>query len=140
MLGSLDPAKVLVILVIALVVLGPERLPRAARQLGAAWRELTRIRDQVTHEVRSALPEVNLPKIPQGMVSGFVRELTSPPGVRAELDNGYPGVPQRELARADARTHDAPSTTGAVGLGPPARLRAPGGASAPLPLDDPGMN
>lgn len=84
MLGSLDPAKLLVLLVIALVVLGPERLPKAARQLGAAWRELSRIRQQVTDEVRSALPDLglddldlpHLPKNPSAAVSGFVRDLT----------------------------------------------------------------
>ncbi len=61
---NLDPAKLLVIGVIALVVLGPERLPRVARQLGHAWRELTRIRDQVTDEVRTAFPLDDLPRIP----------------------------------------------------------------------------
>lgn len=84
MLGSLDPAKLLVVLVFALVVLGPERLPRAARQLGAAWRELTRIRQQVTDEVRSALPDLGLddldlphiPRNPSAAVSGFMRDLT----------------------------------------------------------------
>lgn len=80
-MGFLDPGKILVILVIALVVLGPERLPRAARQLGAAWRELTRVRDQVTDEMRSALPDIDLPNIPRmptNMVSGFISDLTKP--------------------------------------------------------------
>ena len=55
---NLDPAKLLVILVLILVVLGPERLPRVARQLGGAWREVTRVRDQVTTEVRNAMPDL----------------------------------------------------------------------------------
>jgi Sec-independent protein translocase protein TatA len=79
--GSLDPAKILVILVLALVVLGPERLPKVARQAGAAWRELTRVRDQVTEEIRSAIPDVDLPtipKMPKNMVSGFISDLTKP--------------------------------------------------------------
>ncbi|MCU1490897.1 MAG: hypothetical protein JWM85_2302, partial [Acidimicrobiaceae bacterium] len=83
MFGSLDPAKILVILIIALVVLGPERLPKAARQLAHAWKELTRIREQVTEEVRSAMPDLGLkdldlphfPKSPAAAVSGFVRDL-----------------------------------------------------------------
>ncbi len=83
MFGSLDPAKLLVIFVIALVVLGPERLPKAARQLGAAWRELTRIRDQVAEEVRAAVPdlaELDLPRLPRqpgAAVANFVRDLAS---------------------------------------------------------------
>lgn len=85
MFGSLDPAKLLVILVIALVVIGPERLPKAARQLGSAWRELTRIRERVTDEVKAALPDLglddldlpHLPRNPSAAVSSFVRDLTS---------------------------------------------------------------
>ena len=80
MLGSLDPAKMLLILVLALVVLGPERLPRVARQAGAAWRELTRVREQVTEEVRKAIPDLDLPDIPHlraGAVSSFLTDLTS---------------------------------------------------------------
>ncbi|HVC25637.1 MAG TPA: twin-arginine translocase TatA/TatE family subunit [Acidimicrobiales bacterium] len=80
-MGFLDPAKILVVLVFALIVLGPERLPRAARQLGAAWRELTRVREQVTEEIRSAMPDLDLPSIPRlptNMVSGFIADLTKP--------------------------------------------------------------
>lgn len=79
-MGFLDPEKILVVLVIALIVLGPERLPRAARQLGQAWRELTRVRDQVTDEIRSALPEdmPSIPRMPRGVVSGFISDLTRP--------------------------------------------------------------
>lgn len=141
MLGSLDPAKILVILVIALVVLGPERLPRAARQLGAAWRELTRVRDQVSEEVRSAMPDLDLPQIPRlrhGAVSGFLTDLSRP-------------TPQREA------TADAEATAIGVGDGPegsgdavldavPARRRPanlvvhPGLSDFSFPPDDPGMN
>jgi sec-independent protein translocase protein TatB len=79
--GFLDPGKLLVILVVALIVLGPERLPRVARQTGAAWRELTRVREQVTEEIRSAMPDLDLPSIPKmptNMVSGFIADLTKP--------------------------------------------------------------
>lgn len=80
-MGFLDPGKILVILVIALIVLGPERLPRMARQAGAAWRELTRVREQVTEEIRSAIPDMelpNIPRLPTNMVSGFIADLTKP--------------------------------------------------------------
>lgn len=87
MLGNLDPAKLLIILVLALVVVGPERLPKSARQAGSAWRELTRVRQQVVDEVRSAVPELDsLPQIPRlkpGALSGFLNDLTRSPGVAA---------------------------------------------------------
>ena len=36
---SLGPAEILVILVVALIVLGPKRLPEAGRSLGRGMRE-----------------------------------------------------------------------------------------------------
>ena len=57
-------SEILLTSAIALVVLGPERLPKAARQLGSAWRELTKLRDKLEAEVRSAMPDLDLPKIP----------------------------------------------------------------------------
>ena len=80
---NLDPAKLFVILVVAFLVLGPERLPRVARQLGGAWRELTRIRTEVTEEVRAAFPVDDLPHLPHipnagSAVSSFVAGITEP--------------------------------------------------------------
>jgi hypothetical protein len=74
-MGGLDPAKILMILLVAVIVLGPERLPKAARQLGAAWRELTRVRERLEAEVRSALPDIDLPAIPampRGGLTGYL--------------------------------------------------------------------
>lgn len=91
-MGSLDPAKILVVLVIALIVLGPERLPRVARQAGAAWRELTRVRDEVVEEVRSALPDdgdlPSIPRIPsvRGTLSRYITETAPAPPVTANGD------------------------------------------------------
>jgi len=73
--GGLDPVKILIVLVVAVMILGPERLPKAARQLGAGWRELTKLRDKLESEVRSAMPDMDIPKIPaltpRG-ITGFV--------------------------------------------------------------------
>ena len=71
------------ILVIILIVMGPERLPKLARQLGAAWHEVTRIRQEVSDEVRSVMPELDLTSIPRipsvrGTLSGFLTDASSP--------------------------------------------------------------
>jgi len=82
-LGNLDPAKLLVILVVVLVVVGPERLPKVARTLGAFWHEFSRVRQEVVDEVRSALPDTgDLPKIPRipsvrGTLTGLITDSTS---------------------------------------------------------------
>lgn len=54
----LDPAKLLVILIVALVVLGPDKLPTVARQMGAAWGEIRRFRERLETEVRGTFPDL----------------------------------------------------------------------------------
>jgi Sec-independent protein translocase protein TatA len=123
--GSLDPAKILMILVVILIVLGPERLPKVARQLGAAWHEITRIRQEVTDEVRAVMPDLDLSSIPRipsvrGTLTGLITEPTS-----AEK----------------AATARAAEATGADTGGP-----APADSTRPVlgdfspPVDDPSMN
>jgi TatA/E family protein of Tat protein translocase len=55
---SLSPAKLLVLLVVALIVLGPEKLPQVARQLGAAWGDFRRFRTRLESDVRGAFPDL----------------------------------------------------------------------------------
>jgi len=86
-MGSLDPAKILVILLVALIVLGPERLPRVARQMGAMWHELSRLRDKVEDEVRGAIPDLDLPaipKMPKGGVTGYLTGMMATTGAGAK--------------------------------------------------------
>ncbi len=56
---NLDPDKILVILAVALVVIGPEKLPSSARKLGEALHKFTAFKDRVTNEVKDSLPEVD---------------------------------------------------------------------------------
>ena len=52
---SLGPEKIILILVVALIVFGPQRLPEIARQVGAAIRELRRMQDTVRGELEQVL-------------------------------------------------------------------------------------
>ena len=54
----LSPAKLLVILVVALVVLGPDKLPKVAKQLGSLWADIRRYREKLESEVRSSFPDL----------------------------------------------------------------------------------
>lgn len=57
--SSLGPAEILVILVVALIVLGPKRLPEAGRQVGKALSEIRRWSQDVKYEMNQAFnPEV----------------------------------------------------------------------------------
>jgi sec-independent protein translocase protein TatB len=52
---SLGPEKIILILVVALIVFGPQRLPEIARQVGSILRELRRMQDTVHSELDHVL-------------------------------------------------------------------------------------
>ncbi|MGH9280891.1 MAG: twin-arginine translocase TatA/TatE family subunit [Acidimicrobiales bacterium] len=52
--SSLGPAEILVILVVALIVLGPNKLPQAGRQVGRALAEVRRWTQDMKNEVSGA--------------------------------------------------------------------------------------
>lgn len=54
----LSPAKVLVILVVALLVLGPDKLPKVARQIGGLWGDFRRWRQRFESDVRGSFPDL----------------------------------------------------------------------------------
>lgn len=99
---NLDPAKLLVILVIALVVLGPERLPRVARQLGALWREMTVTRERLVNEIKQQVPDLPDPRDLRSMLF----DPTKPVGnvVNGVPQNGSQGV--RESDDRSTRSHE----------------------------------
>jgi TatA/E family protein of Tat protein translocase len=55
---NLDPAKLLVIAVVAVILLGPDKLPQVARQVGAAWRSFNEFRHRMESEVRNSIPDL----------------------------------------------------------------------------------
>jgi len=116
--GGLDPAKIFVVLIIALIVLGPERLPGAARQLGGAWRELNKLREKFEDEVRSAVPDLDISKIPTSpskAVTGYLSGLVS-------------GLSDTSATSAGAATTSASGSV-AESIEDAPRLRTPAGGS-----------
>jgi sec-independent protein translocase protein TatB len=55
---NLDPGKLLVIGVVAILVLGPDRLPAAARRVGATWTSFNEFRHRMESEVRQSIPDL----------------------------------------------------------------------------------
>lgn len=131
---NLDPAKLLVIGLIALVVLGPERLPKVARQLGGAWRELIRVREQVANEVKSAFPIEELPRIPNvsGSISTAISHFSRPETTPSADDSSDSG--SGEDLEAAGR-----SNTASTRRAPEIVVHGALGDFAFLP-DDPSMN
>jgi sec-independent protein translocase protein TatB len=58
---NISATELLVIAVVALLVLGPEKLPEAMRKLGRATKELRRITSGFEAELRDALSEPEAP-------------------------------------------------------------------------------
>jgi sec-independent protein translocase protein TatA len=58
---SLGPMEILVILVVALIVIGPARLPEAGRQVGRAMTEFRRWSTGVQNELKTALDDTSPP-------------------------------------------------------------------------------
>ncbi|WP_420638104.1 Sec-independent protein translocase protein TatB [Candidatus Poriferisocius sp.] len=56
-MGNLGWAEIAVIMVVALVVLGPDKLPAAARQVGNVVRQLRKISTGFQQELQNALDE-----------------------------------------------------------------------------------
>ena len=58
-MGNLDPTKIAIVLIVALVVLGPEKLPGFTKQLGAWWGEFQRVRARLQAEINGAVNQIN---------------------------------------------------------------------------------
>jgi sec-independent protein translocase protein TatA len=103
---SLGPAEILVILVVALVVLGPKRLPEAGRQIGRFVAEVRHWTSAVQAEIRDVIDLEGEPQPP-------------PP----------PTAPPAPLSSAPAAPVPTPQDLGASPPSPPAPAPAP--ASGP---------
>jgi len=113
---NLDPEKLLVLFVIALLVLGPQRLPQVARTVGRTLAEVRKFTSPFQSELRQVLaqPQSELHQAfaePRAMVESAVHE--------AQMISASPEP--------------------AGGGGDPAGLPDITGMSSPLP-DDPALN
>jgi Tat protein translocase TatB subunit len=108
--GNIGPEKLMLLFLVALIVLGPTRLPEAARTIGKVVGELRRLSGDFRSEVRDALFDP---------VAG-ARDALLPSAWEADTTASTTSPP---LARADGGAPD--------GRGP--------GSSLPLP-DDPSLN
>ena len=120
---DLSPIKILVIVSVALLLLGPDKLPEVANKLGSTWRALKRLQEKVEAEVREAIPD--LPS-----TSEIVRIARSPVNIlnqladRADARDAQATTPEAEsLASSESPTN-----------APDASLAAPTASPLPAPL------
>ena len=143
---SFGPEKILVILVLAVILLGPDKLPSVARQLGAAWKSLRDFQQKVEKEVRE-----NVPDLPSSHdIARFARSPVTFLNSLAELDGGEDPVADPGVAgAADPAPEEswptdpaAPAVADVTEPSDPPAVRAeealqPNGLFVP---DDPSMN
>ncbi|HUC04695.1 MAG TPA: twin-arginine translocase TatA/TatE family subunit [Acidimicrobiales bacterium] len=121
---NLDPAKLLIIAVVAVILLGPDKLPQVARQAGAAWRTFNDFRHRMETEVRSTLPD--LPSSHE--IARLARSPTALLDRLSSMDTqgapggGGPSDPTNGSAPAEA---SMPSFDDAAGDGPAGGSHAP---------------
>lgn len=72
---NIGPLELMVILVIALLVVGPRRLPDVGRSIGRGIREFRKAQEEVQRTIQSALDE-EPPSVPSG--DGATAEQPSP--------------------------------------------------------------
>ena len=113
---SLGPAEILVVLVIALLVFGPNKMPDIARQVGKGFREFKRVQQHLSSELRDVVSEFDSP--------------SSTPA--AEVDP-VPTLPPKDDAAFTADLPDAAPMTPAAPAAPAASTELPAPAPAPEP-------
>jgi TatA/E family protein of Tat protein translocase len=124
----LSPVKIMVIVAVVLLLMGPDKLPEVAHRLGSSWRALKRIQERVESEVRDAIPD--LPST--GDIARIVR---SPINLLNQLSDQ---VDAKEAA--EVRKNAPPAEPEAPPLiTPPSRPVAPRTETSTLP-PDPSLN
>ena len=68
---SLGPAEVMVIVILALLVFGPKKLPEIGRQVGGALREIRKVQSTVKAEIDDAMrePPPTIPPVDEAKAS-----------------------------------------------------------------------
>jgi len=104
--------EILVILVLALLVLGPKRLPEAARSLGRGLSEFRR----ASNEIRGALTMENPPDPPPGAAAASKPEGTTAQGAEKKPEDGASKSSEAEPAKSGA-DGSAPTASAASAVG-----------------------
>ena len=125
----LSPFKIIVIVAVVLLLLGPDKLPEVAHKLGSSWRALKRLQERVESEVREALPD--LPS-----TGDIARMARSPVNLLNQLADK---VDAKEAATTPSDVVETPSDVAPL-FTPPSPRSAASRAESPAPRPDPSLN
>jgi TatA/E family protein of Tat protein translocase len=133
---TLSPIKILIVVVVALFLVGPDKLPQVSRQIGGAWNAFRQFTKRIEDDVRSSMPDLpstgdiaRFARSPVALLDSLAKmsdeELKPDPGLAPE-------APNDELAK-DPASPSAPS-----GSTPPQREDGP--QQTEIPPGDPSLN
>ena len=108
---SLGPAEILVILVVALLVFGPNKMPEIGRQVARGVREFRRVQQHLTSELQSVVSDLD-PTAPGPASSGGDPVPTLPP--RDITDTSAADAPAAAVSPESATPEPAPSAQAAT--------------------------
>jgi len=114
---NLDPPKLLVIAVVAVILLGPDKLPQVARQVGAAWHAFGEFRHKMESEVRSSIPDLpssadiaRLARSPSALLDHLSKMDGGAAGTAGTAANGAPSVTSADPPRDESPVTGVPIT------------------------------
>ena len=106
---NIGGGELIVILLIALIVLGPQRLPDAARQLGKAMGDLRRLSTGFQNEMKQALETADDPTRVAARRNVLASEVVPEPAAAAEPDPADPAADTGAAADSIAAVSAQPS-------------------------------
>jgi TatA/E family protein of Tat protein translocase len=108
MFGSIGPAELILIFVVALLVFGPKKLPEIGRSVGKALREFKRTSDEIKGRIEEEIEASELKDIRKDIRSGVDDLRSSVDQVAAEVKR-VPGEIKKDIK--DHETGEGPKVT-----------------------------
>jgi Tat protein translocase TatB subunit len=129
---NIGTGEILVILLMALLVLGPDKLPGAARTMGKAMREVRRLSNGLQHEMREAMKSADIDLDLPGITTPMAGTATT-----TAMTNGlHPGLGRGPRLEAGAVVIDG-TTAEVTADGQPTEtsdVPSAGSTGAPTPV------
>jgi sec-independent protein translocase protein TatB len=132
-------SEIVVIAVVALIVIGPERLPKTARTLGHLFGRLQRYVADVKADINREMQLEELKKLQQEVRSAATEIESSVSAAARDVETGVRGVESDLNAAASAGTGSEVATASAPSH-PTATPTSPEAADAPRQASLPGLD
>jgi len=107
---NVGSGEFLVIFMIALIVLGPDKLPEAARKVGKVVGDLRKMSSGFQQEMRQAMDVEGLSDLKNTLTGASTPTLSPPDGAQPDTKLPAQGAPPSEIAATAPGADSAPAT------------------------------